>query len=152
MSDSMIIFTRGNNLPNIEQLRQTLKSKGLELESWADEGFLTLEEIEGFWPGIYKGEEAGFEFFISEVDDEDLDNWDVDKLTLEGRDYCIELAFYDELDIVAAALCAVELCLQCDGITFDDEEELTINKSNCEAWARNLVNEIVVNSLTSSSQ
>lgn len=44
----MIIFTRGNNLPNIEQLRQAMSSKGLELEPWTEEGIENLDEIDGF--------------------------------------------------------------------------------------------------------
>ncbi len=81
MSDSMIVFIRSNNLPEIDVLREELKKDGLELESWDED---SIQGIEGFWPGTYKGEEAGFEFMIGEVDDEDLEDWDIDKEELDG--------------------------------------------------------------------
>ena len=136
MSDSIIIFIRSNNIPEIDLLREALKNDGLELESW-DES--SIKDIEGFWPGRYKGKEAGFEFMLDEVDDEDLDDWGIEKEQLDGRDFMLDLAFYTELDVVASALCAAYFCKTCDGITFDDDEELTINAQNCDEWLVNYI-------------
>jgi hypothetical protein len=139
MSDSILVFVRCEKLPSVNQLRLTLSALGLELKTWEKE---KLEEIEGFWPGSYKGEEAGFEFYVGQVEDEDLENWDVDRQELEECDYVVELCFYTEMDVLAATLCASALCKACDGLTFDNDEELSINSSNCEVWANRVISEL----------
>lgn len=139
MSDSMIVFVRSGKLPNVNGLRSAVSELGLTLESWDEEGIDKLEDIEGFWPGEIKGEEAGFEFYAGEVDDEDLEDWEVDKDSLEGRDFMVDLAFSTELDVKASAITAAILCKMCDGLTFDDDEELTINAGNCMDWANNIL-------------
>ncbi len=141
MSDSIIIFVRSQKLPSVNQLRTAVSELGLTLESWEEEGIDKLEEIVGFWPGEIKGEEAGFELCAGEVDDDDLEGWEVDKASLEGRDFMFDLAFRTELDVKASAITAAVLCKMCDGLTFDDDEELTINAENCMAWADRLLSE-----------
>ncbi|MEI4550390.1 hypothetical protein [Pseudoalteromonas spongiae] len=136
MSDSMIVFIRSSKIPSIDELRREVASEGLELESWDEE---SLQDIEGFWPGTIKGQEAGFEFMLDEIDDEDLEDWGVDKDQLDGRDYMVDLTFRTEMDLAASAICASFFCKTCDGLTFDDDEELTINSSNCSQWASTML-------------
>lgn len=143
MSETMIAFIRSENIPSINQLRNRLSEEGLELESWDDEGLENLEDVEGFWPGKLKGDDAGFEFGLNEVDDEDLESWEIDKTKLEGRDLVVELSFYEELDVAAAILCLAVLCYECDGLTFDNDEELTINADNCMKWGREQADNIM---------
>ena len=130
----MIVFIRSEHIPKIDQLKEAMQAKGLKLESWDEAS--TIEEVEGFWPGEYNGEEAGFEFMLGEVEDEDLENWDIQKDTLEGRETVIELAYYSEHDLSASALCAAYFIELCDGVTFGDEDTLSVNKNNAEEWVK----------------
>ncbi len=135
MSDSMIAFLRSENIPTIEELRSELRQQGLELESWDEAN--SLEDVEGFWPAVYKDEEAGFEFLLMETDDEDLEDWEVDRSQLDGRDYTLELCFRTDPELTATALCVAHLCKRCDGLTFADDDELSINADNCDIWLEN---------------
>lgn len=76
---------------------------------------------------------------LGEVDDEDLESWGIEKEQLEGRSHMVELAFRSELEVTASALCAAYFCKICDGITFDDDDELTVNSSNCDEWLNNYI-------------
>ena len=135
MSDSMIVFIRNEHIPKIDQLREALQVKGLTLESWDEAS--SIQEVEGFWPGRFKGEEAGFEFMLGEVEDDDLEDWGVKKSSLEGRELVIDLAYYTELDLSASAICAAYFIDLCDGVTFGDEDELSVNRSNADEWLKN---------------
>ena len=73
---------------------------------------------------------------LGEVEDEDLENWDIQKDTLEGRETVIELAYYSEHDLSASALCAAYFIELCDGVTFGDEDTLSVNKNNAEEWVK----------------
>lgn len=136
MSDSLTVFIRSDHLPTIDELRNAMKNYGLELETWEVD---SLQDIVGYWPGVYKNEEAGFEFILEKLDDDDLESLDVGTEELEGRDFVLDLAFRTELDLTASALCAVYFCKKCDGITFDDNEELTVNSTNCDDWLNNYI-------------
>ncbi len=132
MSDSMIVFVKKSKLPNVNKLRDEVKSMGLELEEWGE----SLEEIEGFWPGKVDGKEAGFEFFMEEIADEDLEDWEIKREELKERDFFIELAFYEELDIKACVIFVVALCILADAIALDEEGELSIDAKSCLKWAK----------------
>ena len=132
MSDSMIVFVEGSKVPKVEELRNKVKSMGLDLEAWDEE----LINIEGFWPGKIRNEEAGFEFFADKLEEEDLDDWELDEKDLDGRDYGIDLAFHSELDVEATVICIVALCKLSNAIAFNEEEELKVNAENCIQWAK----------------
>lgn len=140
MSDSVLVFIRGSKLTTIDELREAVSTNGLELESWEED---SLRDIEGFWPGIIQGREAGFEFMVDEIDTDDLDDWGVSLDELDGRDLVVDLAYRTEMDIAATAICASFFCERCDGLTFDDDEELLINSSNCSAWSNKLLKEVL---------
>lgn len=132
MSDSMIVFVEGSKLPKVEELRNEVKSMGLDLEAWDEE----LINIEGFWPGKLKNEEAGFEFLADKLEPEDLEDWELDEKELGGRDYGIDLAFHSELDVEATVICIVALCKLSDAISFNENEELKVNAENCIQWSK----------------
>jgi hypothetical protein len=136
MSDSMIVFIRSEDIPTIQDLRNALKIEGVELEPWDGK---SLQDVEGFWPGKYKGQDAGFEFMLGEIDNDDLEDWGIGKEQLKGRDYMLELAFYTEEDIAASAICAAFFCKTCDGITFDDDGDLSVGSSNYKEWIKNYI-------------
>jgi len=132
MSDSMLVFIEGSKLPRIKELRNEVKSMGLDLETWDKD----LISIEGFWPGKIKNEEAGFEFFIGKLEPEDLEDWELDEQDLSGRDYVIELAFRSELDVEATVIFIVALCKLSDASSFNEDGELKVNAENCIQWAK----------------
>ncbi len=132
MSDSMLVLVEGSKLPTVEELRAEVKSLGLDLDALDEE----LINIEGFWPGKIKNEEAGFEFFANKLEAEDLDDWELDEKDLDGRDYGVELAFHSELDVEATVICIVALCKLSNAISFNENEELKVNVKNCIQWAK----------------
>lgn len=131
VSETIVVFVKSEKLPTIEVLREGLSASDLVLEEWKGD---SLEAIEGFWPALYHGKETGFEFFLGEIEDEDLESWDVEKKLLKGRDYVLMLDFRTEEELAASVLCAAYFCKNFEGITFDDDEELTVSADNCEAW------------------
>jgi hypothetical protein len=141
MSDEMHVFIEKKNIPQLNDIKQYSKKKGLELEDF--EGVTLLQDIDGFWPGTFQGEEAGFEFSIDAIDDEDLESWDISKSQLEKRDLMIELSYYTEEDLAAAAIFTSFICQYCDGITFDDNDELTITSTHAQAWESAMLEEII---------
>jgi len=132
MSDSMLVLVEGSKLPEVEELRAEVKSLGLDLDAWDEE----LIDIEGFWPGKIRNEEAGFEFFADKLEAEDLEDWELDEKDLDGRDHGVELAFHSELDVEATVICIVALCKLSNAISFNEEEELKVNAENCIQWAK----------------
>jgi hypothetical protein len=132
MADSMLVFVEGSKLPKVEELRNEVKSLGLELEEWDE----NLIEISGFWPGQIRGEEAGFEFFAEKSDPDDLEDWEIDINELDGRNYTVELVFRTELDVEACVICIVALCKLSNAIAFDEDEELSVNSETCMQWAK----------------
>lgn len=141
MSDALQIFLKGGFTPNLNDVTLHLQEKGLELETW--EKASSLNDIDGFWPGKFKGEEVGFEFYIGEVDDDDLDAWDVQRSQLDGRDVMMELCYYTEKDLIAAIWFISFICESCDGITFDDNDELTVTAANSKQWREELLGQIL---------
>jgi|GEM_PF-2430838 hypothetical protein len=141
MSDALQVFLKDDFVPSLNDAILYLRKKGLELEEWEDA--LSLNNIDGFWPGKYKGEDAGFEFCIGEVDDDDLDAWDVERSQLEDRDVMMELCYYTEQDLVAAVLFISFICESCDGITFDENDELTVTAANSKQWREELLGQLL---------
>lgn len=141
MSDALQVFLKSNLVPGLSDVVLNLRKSGLELEEW--ENASSLNDIDGFWPGKYKGEEAGFEFGIGEVDDDDLEAWDVERSQLEGRDVMIELCYHTEKDLIAAVLFISFICESCDGITFDEDDELTITAANSKQWREELLGQLL---------
>jgi len=132
MAESMFVFVESSQLPTVRALRKKVSLMGLELEEWEEE----LRAIEGFWPGKLRGQEVGFEFCIDKLQKEDKDELALNTNELNGRDYMIELSFYNELDVEAAVICVVALCQLSDGISFNENEELKVNRNNALEWAK----------------
>ncbi len=133
MSDSMLAFVKKEKLPTPEALMRKAAAMGLQLE---EPEVKQLVDMSGYWPGTLHGVEAGFELFIAKNDPEDLKAWGIEPESLEGRDYCIELAFYTEEDVEACVIAIVVFCKLSDAITFDEEDRLRVNAQNVIRWAR----------------
>lgn len=142
MSDALQVFLKKQSIPSIEALIKHLSGQGLELEKWDDE-VETLNDIDGFWPGTLKGSDAGFEFGMEEVDNDDLDDWGVEPSQLEGRDMVMELSYHTENDLVASVLFIDFICRFCGGITFDENDELTVTESNSERWKKEMLGDLL---------
>lgn len=132
MSDAMQVFLESDDIPDLSVVMQSMRDEGLVLEEWDEAD--SLNDIEGFWPGKYKGKEAGFEFCIDDVDDDDLEAWEVDRSELEGRDVMIELCYSTDQDLVATVLFISFICESCNGITFNEHDELAITSANAKRW------------------
>jgi len=135
MSNSMSVFVNKAKLPSVDELRNEVEKMGLKLEEWDEQ----LVDIEGYWPGEYKSQEAGFEFGVEEIDEDikaDLEDWEVNLDDLGDRDYLIDLVFREEIDVDACVICIVALCKLSDAISFDEDEELNVNSETCIKWAK----------------
>ncbi|MFP3976790.1 hypothetical protein [Marinobacter sp. KMM 10035] len=141
MSDALQVFLKSDLVPGLNNAVLRLQEKGLELEEWEKASSLT--DVDGFWPGKLNGEDAGFEFSIEEVDDDDLEAWDVERSQLEGRDLMMELCYYTEMDLAAAVLFISFICESCNGITFDENDELTVTAANSKQWREALLGQIL---------
>lgn len=141
MSDALQVFLSKQSIPSIDVLLQQLRDEGLELEEWSEPK--TLSEIDGFWPGKFKGVDAGFEFCMGEVDDDDLDAWGVERSQLDGRDMMMELCYYTESDLIASVMFIDFICRSCGGITFDENDELTVTGSHLMQWKKEMLGDLL---------
>lgn len=138
MSEALQVFINANMIPDIAELQKELSEEGIELESWGKE-INSLHDIDGFWPGRCKGKDAGFEFSMAPVDLEDLEAWDVAIEQLGGRKLMMELCYYSEHDLVVAVSFIDVICQRYDGITFDENDELTVTAKNSGSWKREML-------------
>lgn len=141
MSDALQVFLKSDLVPAINETILRMRENGVELEDWDNAD--SLNDIEGFWPGKLKGEDAGFEFSIDQVDDDDLEAWGVERNQMEGRDLMMELCYYTEKDLVASVLFVSFICESCDGITFDENDELTVTAANSKQWREELLGQLL---------
>lgn len=142
MSDALQVFLSKQSIPGMDELIQHLRDQGLELDEWNDEVEM-LNDIDGFWPGRFKGRAAGFEFCMDEVDDDDLDAWGVERGQLDGRDMMMELCYYTESDLIASVMFIDFICRSCGGITFDGNDELTVTGSNLMQWKKEMLGDLL---------
>ncbi len=139
MSESIIICLQLSSLPTVEQVRAGALARGLILETWDK---LTLTDIEGFWPATYQGEDAGCEFFCGETDFEEIEELEVNRETLEGKDMSIDLGFGgDPRDLLSAAIIVDYLCAECDGSVYSEDDESFLAGESAVYWAKQLLDE-----------
>jgi len=137
MSVDISVFAYKEKLPSFESFQHSISKVDDKLS--VDEEFSILEH-EGFVPCTYDGKECGFEYWIDDVNEELLEDWELSAEELSGRDICITFTTRsDYTDLISSALSSSMLCHIADGLTFDDEEELTINAHNCIDFGHNIV-------------
>ncbi len=137
MSVDITVFIHKDKLPTLKSLKHAINELDNKLS--IDEEF-SINDHEGFVPCSYNGEECGFEYWIEEVDDELLDEWEIRKEEISGRNMYLTFATRSGFtDLISSALTSSVFCKLSDGLSFDDDEELTINSSNCIEYGQNIV-------------
>lgn len=137
MSVDITVFVHKEKLPTLETLKNAINELDNQLN--IDEEF-SINDHEGFVPCSYNGEECGFEYWIEEVDDELLDEWEITKEEISDRNMYLTFATRSGFtDLISSALISSAFCKISDGLSFDDDEELTINSSNCIEYGQNIV-------------
>jgi hypothetical protein len=142
MADAMIAFAKGDKLPTVEEFRAELKKRGVELEEWDEVEKVSDMGICGCWPGTYKGEEIAFEFGATPFEEGEREDYAQDFENFEemlgDRDYIIDFVYRTEADVFASMISICVLCKMSDAISFDDDDELTINAQTCDEWTSDI--------------
>jgi len=137
MSVDITVFIHKDKLPTLQSLKNAINELDNKLKIEED---FSITEHEGFVPCSYNGDECGFEYWIEEVDDELLEEWEINKEEICGRNRCLTFSTRSGFtDLISSALVSTAFCKISDGLAFDDNEELTINSSNCIEYGQSIV-------------
>lgn len=144
MSSSVYIMFKEEKIIDPPAWQNAIKNEGFDLELSKD---LNMNGSDGFLPGKYKGQKAGFEYYISkkfkieECFSENLHQKIRDNL--EDRDTFVELVFYSELiDVAATAIAGAVLCKLTDGIIYDDGEDQIVTAAQAIEWAKRIEDDV----------
>jgi len=139
MSESQIIFIEGDLIPSIEMVikEESKRDYGVKFESWECS---STQEVAGYWPCKLNNDcDSGFEFSLEVLEESDIDDFEVDKNILKNKTHYVELTYRDQYEYKCAIALSAIFCKHCNGITFNENNELKIISKNSVKWAKKIL-------------
>ena len=132
MSVEIPIIFKPNLLPNFSQVEQSISSAGFDLKL---ESF-DLRSDSGFRPATLFGAPAGFEYFLSEPEESELEQF----LGSTKEDLCIRLITHADLnEFISSLLFASIICNITQGRMIDPDSGKVISADQSIAWAHSML-------------
>jgi len=140
----MLVFLKQARMPAAPAWAQAIRDAGFPMEMETD---FNPRSFTGFLPCKYKGEEAGFEFFLSNIDDykddiaDDLppEHWQ----KIGDRNTVVDFVTHSEFrDLMTSVIASGVLCSISDGVFLDTESGEITPSAAALAWSRKGESEI----------
>lgn len=132
MSVEMVVFLSAGRMVTSRQWQEAVRQNGFDLEFDAD---FDPDNLDGFLPCRYKGEECGFEYVRRPVA-EAKPPADI-QLQIGPRDLAISFITHSDFrDLMASVIAAGILCAQTEGMLYDTEAGAFTAWPEAVEWSR----------------
>jgi hypothetical protein len=138
MSISRTVYVRREDVPSPTEWAAAIRAAGFPMEMDTD---FDAERFSGFLPCRYEGKEAGFEYFFSEIREDDEERFELPDVG--DRDIGIAFVTHASMrELVTAIIAAAVLCEMADGVCEDEEAGEIIAAKDALRCARELIDSI----------
>lgn len=136
MSVTMLVYLNRTLMPTREAWAQAIHRAGFPMD--LDSDFDPFQDT-GFRPCKYEGEEAGFEFYVEDVDMDDSDEELPEEYwaTIAERDTVVQFVTHSKFrDLMTSIIASGVLASIADGVLVDAESGDVVPSQDALTWSK----------------